>query len=154
MRTPLKPLPGQPSRWIGRAGRLRWLDAVAAWLVLWAALLVLLPPVEADVPAVLATILVAAGAAVPPLRRWWRPVSAVVAVALGWRLRPGDRAWHVSPDGARLVLVTAARWRHVVVAAVVRDSGEGIALRRTRALLVPAEPGRRPRGQRGEVAPL
>ncbi|HSD33584.1 MAG TPA: hypothetical protein VLB49_16840, partial [Gemmatimonadales bacterium] len=98
-----------------------------------------------------AAVLVATLAAVPPLRRRWRPVSAAVAVALGWRLRPGDRAWHVGPDGARLVLVTAARWRHVAVAAVVRDSEEGMTLRRTRALLVPAEPDRRPRGPRGGV---
>jgi hypothetical protein len=103
---------------------------------------------------VLAAVLVAPAAAVPPLRRWWRPISAVTAVALGWRLRPGDRAWLVAPDAARLVLVTANRWRHVVVAAVVRDSGEGIALPRTRALLVPAEAGRRGRGRRGEVVPL
>jgi hypothetical protein len=154
MRTPLKPLPDEVTRWVSRARRLRWVDGLAAWLAAWAALAAALPSVSADAVAVIAAVLVAPVAAVPPLRRWWRPISALTAVLLGWRLRPGDRAWLVAPDGARLVLVTANRWRHVVVAAIVRDSGEGIALPRTRALLIPAEARRRERGQRGEVVPL
>jgi hypothetical protein len=138
MRTPLRPFPEDVNRWIRRARRLRWLDALAAWLIVWGVFIGLWPATDWTALGILALIVVGPAVAVPPLRRRWRPVSAAVAVALGWRLRPGDRAWQVWPDGARPVLVTSTRWRHVVVAGLVRDSGEGSALPRTRALLVPA----------------
>jgi threonine/homoserine efflux transporter RhtA len=138
MRTPLRPIPEDVSRWVRRAGRLRWLDGAVAWLGVWAGTMLVWPATERAPLGVLAAVMLAGPALVPSLRRRWRPVSAVAAVVLSWRLRPGDRAWHVRPDGARLVLVTSGRWRHVVVAGVVQDSGEGMALPRTRALLVPA----------------
>jgi hypothetical protein len=138
MRTPLRPFPEDVNRWVRRAGRLRWLDALAAWLIVWGVFVGLRPATDWTALGILALLVVGPASAVPPLRRRWRPVSAAVAVALGWRLRPGDRAWQVWPDGARPVLVTSTRWRHVVVAGLVRDSGEGSALPRTRVLLVPA----------------
>jgi hypothetical protein len=141
MRTPLRPLPEEVSRWMRRARGLRWLDAAAAWLVAWGLMLGLAPAAEPAALFVLVAVLIAPMAAVPPLRRWWRPASALTALVLGWGLRPGDRAWHVWSDGARLVLVTAPRWRSIVVAGVVQDSGEGMALPRTRALLVPVSRG-------------
>jgi hypothetical protein len=138
MRTPLRPFPEDVNRWMRRARRLRWLDALTAWLVVWGGLVAAQPATDWGALGVLGLVVVGPAIAVPPLRRRWRPVSAGVALALGWRLRPGDRAWQVWPDGARPVLVTSARWRHVVVAGLVRDSGEGSALPRTRVLLVPA----------------
>lgn len=138
MRTPLRPIPEDVSRWVRRARRLRWLDGAAAWLGLWVGVMLIWPATDRAALAVLAAVLLAGPALVPPLRRHWRPVSALAAVVLGRRLHPGDRAWHVRPDGARLVLVTSCRWRHVVVAGVVQDSREGMALPRTRAFLVPA----------------
>ena len=138
MRTPLRPVPEDVTRWVRRARRLRWLDGLAGWLLLWVLAVLVRPGTDAGALAILALVLLAGIAVVRPLRRRWRPVSALAALGLGWRLRPGDRAWHIRPDGARLVLVTSGRWRHVVIAGVVQDSGEGVVLPRTRALLVPA----------------
>ncbi len=138
MRSPVRPVPQVVRRWSARARWLRWLDAAVAWLTLWAAGAVWWRAIDPGALAVLAGLLALGVAAVPPLRRRWRPASAVVALALSWRIRPGDRAWYVHAEGARLVLVTSRRWLHVVVAGVVQDSVEGVALRRTRGFLVPA----------------
>jgi hypothetical protein len=138
MRSPIRPIPQVVLRWSGRARRLRWADGVLAWLAVWGVLLALQPAADAAALGVLAAVLVLPAIAIPPVRRRWRPVSAVVALALSSRVRPGDRAWYVNADGARLVLVTSRRWLHVVVAGVVQDSTEGITLRRTRGFLVPA----------------
>src|SRR5581483_5072092 len=125
MRSPLRPLPDEVVRWMRRARVLRWLDALAGWAGVWGATLAVRPGADPAALAVLALVLAAPAAAVPWLRRHWRPASALAALVLGWRLRPGDRAWQVWPEGARPVLVTSTRWRHVVVAGVVQDSGEG-----------------------------
>jgi len=138
MRSPIRPIPQIMVRWSARARRLRWADAVLAWLGVWGGMVAVRPATDPGALAVLAGVLVLPGLAVPPLRRAWRPVSAVVALILSWRVRPGDRAWYVSVDGARLVLGTSRRWLHVVVAGVVPDSAEGVPLRRTRGFLVPA----------------
>src|SRR5262245_45711862 len=143
MRSPIRPVPPIVLRWSGRARRLRWADGLVAWLAIWGLILALQPTADASALGVLAAVLVLPAAAIPALRRRWRPVSAMVALALSWRVRPGDRAWYVSPDGARLVLVTSRRWLHVVVAGVVEDSAEGVTLRRTRGFLVPAPDGAR-----------
>ncbi len=136
MRSPIRPVPQIVLRWSGRARRLRWADAALAWVAMWGGILALQPTADPAALGVLAAVLVLPAVAIPPLRRRWRPVSAAVALVLSWGVRPGDRAWYVNTDGARLVLVTSRRWLHVVVAGVVQDSTEGITLRRTRGFLV------------------
>lgn len=143
MRTPLRPIPEHVLRWTRRARRLRWLDAFGAWVAVWVLVSLLAPDRDPGARGVVAALLTGAGGIVPGLRRRWRPASALTALVLGWRLRPGDRAWQVWPGGARPVLVTSGRWATVVVAGVVQDSGEGIVLPRTRALLIPASRDRR-----------
>ena len=138
MRSPIRPVPQVVLRWSGRARRLRWADGVLGWLAIWGGIVALQPAADAAALGVLAAVLVLPAIAFAPLRRRWRPVSAAVALVLSWRVRPGDRAWYVNTEGARLVLVTSRRWLHVVVAGVVQDSTEGITLRRTRGFLVPA----------------
>lgn len=143
MRTPMKPLPDTVDSWMRRAGWLRWLDAVAAWLVLWIVAAYVLRGSDGTVQAVLAALLTGAGAFVPPVRAFWRPVSALVALAVSQPLRAGDRAWLVSSGEAELVVVTARRGIGVVVARLPRGPVEGVVVRRTQALLIPADPLRR-----------
>lgn len=140
MRTPLRPLPREAAVWAGRVRRLRWLDALAAGVMAWAVAAWLWPATDATALGVLVAMFLPLAAAIPPLRRRWRPVSATVGLALSWPLRAGDRAWHIDPDGRiRLVLVTAPRWRGVVVAGVIQDSGEGAVVSRMRGMLVPVK---------------
>ncbi|OGL07750.1 MAG: hypothetical protein A3F92_16300 [Candidatus Rokubacteria bacterium RIFCSPLOWO2_12_FULL_71_22] len=80
-----------------------------------------------------------AGALARPVRGRWRPVSGPVAVHVSRTLRPGDRAWFVRPGAAELVLVTGRRGLRLVVAFGARGPAEGIRLRRTRVLVVPAD---------------
>jgi hypothetical protein len=137
MRTPLRPVPAHVSRWAVRLRRLRWLDALAAWLAGWVGVLTLAPGIDRSAIGVWLAVMVSVGAAIPSLRRRWRPVTAVVGLALGWRLRPGDRAWYLATGGPRPVLVTACAWRYLVVAGVVNDLGEGVRLGRLRGVVVP-----------------
>lgn len=139
MRTPVKPLPAAVLSWTNRARWLRRLDAVAAWLLLWAAAAVLLPGISGSAQAVLAAMLVGLGTWITPLRARWRPIGAWVALSVSRPLRPGDRAWHVTPEDAELVIVTARRGLRVVIAHLSQGPAEGIAVRRTRALLLPAD---------------
>jgi hypothetical protein len=140
MRTPIRPVPHAAVVWTRRLRRLRWLDALAAWLLAWLGALALAPETDPVALGVVVALVLPIAAAVPPLRRAWRPVSIAAAWALSAFLRPGDRAWHISPDGhARLVLVTGRRRTSVVVAGVVQDSGEGAVVSRLRGLLVRAE---------------
>jgi hypothetical protein len=137
MRTPLRAVPAYVSRWVVRFRRLRWLDAVVAWIAVWVVSVTLAPGIDPTAIGVWLAVMVAVGAAIPPLRRRWRPVTAVVGLALGWRLHPGDRAWHLGAGGPRPVLVTACAWRYLVVAGVVNDVGEGARLGRLRAVVIP-----------------
>lgn len=138
MRTPIKPLPEAIVRWTRRARWLRWLDALAAWFILWASTAILLRGVDGRISALLATVLLAAGASVSLLRVRWRPISAWVAFVVSQPLRPGDRAWHVRPREAELVVVTARRGLRMVIAQA-QGPAEGIAVRRTRVWLLPAD---------------
>jgi hypothetical protein len=54
-------------------------------------------------------------------------------------LRPGARAWYVRAGDADVVLVTARRGLRLVIARPDLVSAEGISVRRTRVLLLPAE---------------
>jgi len=139
MATPLKPLPAVVVRWRRRAHWLRGFDAVAAWLVVWAGLMAVGHQADGAAVGVLAAVLVALAAAVPAVRRRWRPVTGVTALVMSWRFRPGERAWRVTPDGGDPVLVTGCRGWRVVLVSAARDPIEGVALRRTHALLVRAD---------------
>lgn len=140
MRTPLKPLPETVARWTRRVRYLRCLDALVAWLILWAVTTLVVPGVGGRVQAILAAGLTIGGAFIPALRVRWRPATAWVALVASRPLRPGDRAWHVRPGGAELVIVTARRRLHMVIASPATGTVEGVSVRRTRALLIPAEP--------------
>ncbi|MFQ5897341.1 MAG: hypothetical protein ACE5JN_03755 [Candidatus Methylomirabilia bacterium] len=139
MRTPIKPLPAAIDRWTDRVRWLRWLDAAAVWILLWAGTALLLPDAGGTAQATLAAALAAIGASFPPVRAWWRPVSGWVAVVVSRPLRAGDRAWQVRPGEAELVLVTARRGLRVVIAHAAQGPAEGIAVRRTRVFLFPAD---------------
>lgn len=140
MRTPLRPLPETVARWTRRARGLRWLDALVAWLALWAVIALMVRSMDGGAQAILAAVLTIGGAFIPALRVRWRPATAWVALVASRPLRPGDRAWHVRPGGAELVIVTARRRLHMVIASPATGTVEGVSVRRTRALLIPAEP--------------
>ena len=138
MRTPIKLLPVDIERWTRRARWLRWLDTVVAWLILWAGAAMLLPDLTGGAQATMAGVIVAAGAAIAPLRARWRPMSGWVALVVSRPLRPGDRAWLVRAGEAELFVVTARRGLRLVIAQA-REPEEGVAVRRTRVLLLPAD---------------
>src|SRR5262245_13718028 len=137
MRSPLRPVPAAVERWTTAVRGVRWLDALAAWLVLWgiAALGVPVGPLAA-----LAALVAALSVLVRPLRTRWRPLSGAVALVKSARLAPGDHAWYVRPGRAERVLVTARHRTRVVIVRLGDESSEGLGVRRTRVLLVPADP--------------
>jgi hypothetical protein len=135
--TPIRPLPDAIARWVSRLRWLRWADALAGWLALLAVLGLLLPAVPAPAAMTLAAGLLAAGALTPRLRLVWRPLSAAATVLASRGLRPGDHAWFVHGDDARLVLVTARHGLRLVIARPGHDAAEGLHVRRTRVLLLP-----------------
>jgi hypothetical protein len=136
MRSPLRPLPPSVERWIVAARVLRWLDALSAWLVVWAVTAIAVRPAPRLPLAVVAAVVVAVAALVRPLRARWRPWSGAVALALSAGLSPGDRAWYVGPGHAERVLVTARHLTRVVIVALSDEGAEGLSVRRTRVLLV------------------
>jgi hypothetical protein len=136
MRTPIRPIPAPVERWIARARRLRWLDALGGWLLLWLVLTVW-PGHLAPGPAALAALIIlGALATVAPLRLLWRVVSGAVGLWTSRTIAVGDRAWCIGPDSARRVIVTARHGAHMTVAMVDGDAVEGVRVRRTRVLLV------------------
>src|SRR2546430_1126947 len=139
MRSPLRPLPAAVARWTVRARLLRWLDALVAWLVVWTAAVVVLPHGSPESLAILAALAVILGALARPLRARWRPASGVVGLVVSARLVPGAEAWYVRPGGAERVLVTARHRTRVVIARLDGSGAEGLSVRRTRGLLVPAD---------------
>ena len=139
MRSPLRPLPAAITRWTAAARVLGWLDALAAYLAIWGGAAVALPSASRASLAVLAALVVALGALLRPLRVRWRPVRGAVALVLSARLSPGDQAWYVRPGHAERVLVTARRRTRVVIARLNDEGAEGLSVRRTRVLLVPAD---------------
>jgi hypothetical protein len=117
---------------------LRWLDGAATALVLWLMLALVLEGVPPIALAVISLVLVGVAAFVSPLRRRWRPISALVAISVSRGVRPGDRAWLVLPERAEPVIVTARRRLRVVVARPDQGPSEGLEIRRTRVLVIPA----------------
>ena len=88
--------------------------------------------------AVAAAVLVGLAALVSPIRRRWRPLGALISLSVSRALRPGDRAWLVLPQHVEPVIVTARRRLRLVVARPDQDLAEGLEVRRTRVLVVPA----------------
>jgi hypothetical protein len=141
--TPIRPLPEDITRWGRRARWLRRLDALAGWLVAWALIVVAWGDLEAGPTAVAAAVAVGALGALGPIRLRWRPVSGAVGLWVSRGLAPGDRAWYVRPDAPELVIVTATRGLRLTVAATGGGAIEGLSVRRTRVLLLTAEPTHR-----------
>ncbi|HXJ83462.1 MAG TPA: hypothetical protein VMS64_32850 [Candidatus Methylomirabilis sp.] len=142
MPTPIRPLPEEVESWIARARWLRGMDAVVAWLGLYVVMLSMPGLVSAGQAAALALVLVGFGFLARPIRLHWRPVSAWVGLIVSRGLRPGDRAWYVRSHRADLVLVTACHGIRLVIAPSDVDGDEVLSVRRTRVLLVPADPAR------------
>src|SRR5258707_12310371 len=91
MRSPVRSLPPNVGRWASRARWLRWLDALAAWLLVWGGLALTPYAKTPGATAVAAAVLVGPAALVSPIRRRWRPLGALVLVFGGRRRGPGDR---------------------------------------------------------------
>ncbi len=139
MTTPIRPLPGYVDRWTSRVRWLRWMDACLAWLGTWFGVSLLLSAMPPGATMILTAGALLLAASIPGIRRAWRPVSATVSLLVSRRLRPGDRAWFVPRRDADLVLVTARHGVRVVVARPDQEAIEGMSIRRTRVLLIPAE---------------
>jgi hypothetical protein len=114
------------------------MDAWVAWLALLLALAAVLPRLPSQTAMVLAAGMLLAASPITRLRLAWRPVSAATTFLISRGLRPGDRAWFVHGRGADLVLVTARHGLRVVVARPDQEAAEGMSVRRTRVLLIPA----------------
>ena len=137
MRTPARPLPESMATWMTRARYLRWLDAVAAWMALWIVIALALPDRKLDVEALIALVVLGCLVFVPSLRVRWRPLSGWVGLRVSRRLRPGDRAWWVTPHRSEPVMVTARHGTRVTFATAQPDASEVLTVRRTRTLIVP-----------------
>ena len=137
MRSPIQPTPRDVQTWMVRARLLRWGDVAVAWLGL--AILVRAASGLAPGPTILlAAAAIALGVALAPLRTRWRPVSGPIGCLVSNALKPGDHAWYVRPARADLVIVTARRGLRVSIAAPELGAAEGLSVRRTRVLVVPA----------------
>jgi hypothetical protein len=135
--TPTAPVPTTVETWITRARYLRWIDALAAWVVLLALAAELLPEQPARIIVVTSLVLLVIGLMLRPLRLRWRPVSGWVGVAVSRSLRPGHRAWFVRDGRADAVLVTGRRGLRVSIAAPNVGEAETLSVRRTRVFLIP-----------------
>jgi hypothetical protein len=113
-------------------------DALAAWMALWGILASLGFGVTSGT-AILALVPLGVGVWLPSMRARWRPVSAALGFMMSRPLRPGDRAWYIRDGTAGMVLVTARHGVRLVIARASGDAAEGISVRRTRVLLIPAE---------------
>ena len=139
MTTPMRPAPELVASWMARVRWLRWLDVSVAWAGLWGIGAAVLGRGSAGEAAVVASILVGLGFVVRPLRTRWRPLSGWVGLAMSRGLHPGDRAWYVRPHQADLVLVTARHGARLVIARPDLAADEGLTVRRTRVLVLPAD---------------
>ncbi len=141
MTTPMNPVPALVARWMARVRWFRWLDACVAWAGLWCLCGAVLGRGLAGPAAGLALLLVGLGLWVRPLRTRWRPLSGWVGLVMSRGLHPGDRAWYVRPHQADLVLVTARHGARLVIARPNLAEDEGLTVRRTRVLVLPADGG-------------
>lgn len=139
MRTPVRAVPPNVERAVARGRWLRWVDALLTWLVAWGGVALAWETSMPSTSAIVALLAVAAAALSGPIRRRWRPVSALVSLWVSRRLKPGDHAWLVLDDRIDRVIITARRRLRLVVASPNQGS-EGFAVRRTRILVVPSSP--------------
>ncbi len=137
--TPIGSVPDSVARWTSRMASLRWADAAIAWVCLWSAWVSILGPAFGSHAAVLSLVLLGLILLIRPVRVRWRPISGCVGLAVSRGLRPGDRAWYVRSREADLVLVTARHSARLVIAKPDLAHNEGLTVRRTRVLLIPAE---------------
>ena len=137
----MQPVPALVARWMARVRWFRWLDACVAWAGLWYLGGAVLGRELAGPAAVLSLLLVGLGLWVRPLRTRWRPLSGWVGLVMSRGLHPGDRAWYVRPHQADLVLVTARHGARLVIARPNLAEDEGLTVRRTRVLVLPADGG-------------
>jgi hypothetical protein len=138
MRTPSRPLPEAPSRWLRYSAAMRWADAAVAWLALFLVIGSALEWSGLAEPALFAGALVTFSAFLPALRVRWRPVSAAVGIAIARPLRPGDRAWYLRAGQAEAVIVTARHGARIVIA-WPGTADEGLTVRASRVLLLPED---------------
>jgi hypothetical protein len=139
MRAPSRPLPEYVVRWSTWVSLLRWLDALAGWAFTSVLVYALAPEIPQATAVSVGLVLLGLGSFTPPLRVRWRPISACVGISASASLRPGDRAWYIRRGDADLVVITARRGWRLVIATPAHGGAEGISVRRTRVLLVPAE---------------
>jgi hypothetical protein len=135
----MRPPPASVERWLGHRRWLRAGDALLAWALAWAAAVVALGPGLVEAAAVLALALVLAGGLVQPLRVRWRPLTGWVGLRLSRGLRPGDHAWYLGAREANRVVVTARQGTRLVIARPGLGPDEGLSVRRTRVLVLPAQ---------------
>jgi hypothetical protein len=139
MRTPVRAVPLNVERAAARGRWLRWIDALLTWLVAWGGVALAWETSMPATSAIVALLAVALAALPGPIRRRWRPVSALISLWVSRRLKPGDHAWLVLDERIDRVIVTARRGLRLVVASPTQGS-EGLAVRRTRVLVVPSSP--------------
>jgi hypothetical protein len=137
MATPTAAVPTTVETWITRSRYLRWIDALAAWVVLLGVAAALLPEQPGRTIALGALALLVIALMLRPLRLRWRPVSGWVGVIVSRSLRPGQRAWFVRDGRADAVLVTGRRGLRLSIAAPDLGEAETLTVRRTRVLLIP-----------------
>ena len=139
VRTPVRAVPAVVERAAARGRWLRWVDALLIWFLAWGGVALAWETATPSASAIVALLAVALGALSGPIRRRWRPVSAVVSLWVSRRLKPGDHAWLVLAERIDPVIVTARRRLRLVVASPHQRT-EGVAVRRTRILVVPSWP--------------
>jgi hypothetical protein len=121
---------------MARARQLRWLDALAGWVLLWLALTGWPGRLPWGLGAVAALLVLGILVLVGPLRLRWRVVSGAVGLWMSRAIAVGDQAWCIGPGSAKRVIVTARHGTRVTVAMTGGDAAEGVRVRRTRVLLV------------------
>ena len=139
MRTPMRAVPAVVERAAARGRWLRWVDALLIWFLVWGGVALAWETATPSASAIVALLAVALGALSGSIRRRWRPVSAVVSLWVSRRLKPGDHAWLVLAGRIDPVIVTARHRLRLVVASPHQHT-EGVAVRRTRILVVPSWP--------------
>jgi hypothetical protein len=139
MRTPIRPVPDAVARWMSRLRWFRWLDFAVAWAGLWAVAASVLGRESETAAGMVSLALLCLGLAIRPLRIRWRPITGAVGLMVSRSLFPGERAWYVRPRAVSLVLVTARHGSRLVIAQPDLAEDEGMSVRRTRVLLLPAD---------------